>query len=81
VEIGVIHLEPGIASINIERDSLVVPDDAAVAEFEAIDGEREELLNPRLSRTRARAAGEISAAIGIESKMDDRLIQDKLPER
>src|ERR1022692_3992421 len=80
VEIGIIHLEPGIAGGEIKRDGLVVPKEATVAEFEAIDGKREELFDRSLAGDGSRSPRKICGAVGIESEMDDGLIENEFLE-
>ena len=50
VKIGVIHLQPNIARCKVEGHDLVIPEDASVANFEAIDRKREELFDRSLNR-------------------------------
>jgi hypothetical protein len=45
VEEGVIHVERGVASSEIDGDYLVVPEDLAMANFEMINRQRKKLLN------------------------------------
>ncbi len=70
-------MEPGVASGEIERDGLVVPNEVSVAEFEAIDGQREELLDCSRAGDGGRSFGKICGAIGIKREVNDRLIEDE----
>ena len=48
-----------------------------MTEFEAIDGEREELLDGRGTGDGGGAFGKIRGAVGIEGEMNDGLIEDE----
>jgi len=76
VQKGIIHLQPGIADGEIERDGLVIPENAAVAEFEAIYGKSEELLDRSLNRKSARPLGKVGGTVGIENDVDHGLVED-----
>jgi hypothetical protein len=81
VQIGIVHLERSVASGELERNDLVVPEDLPAADFEAIDGESEELLD---GTPAACAAGfslrKVRAAVRIENNMDYRLLKDDFME-
>ena len=73
MEKGIIHLERNVAGGEIERDDLVVPKDATMAKFEAIDGKGEELLDSsRAPIALTFALRKIGGAVGIESDVDRR---------
>jgi hypothetical protein len=77
VKIGVIHLQRSVASREIERDGLVVPEDSSLAKFEVSDGEREELFDRSLSGKCARPFRKVAGAIGIKNDVDDGMIEDQ----
>jgi hypothetical protein len=78
---GIVHLERTIASGEINGDGLIVPEDLAMADFEAIDGKSKKSLDGSLAgNDPGLSLGIISRAIRIESDVDDGAIEDDLVE-
>jgi hypothetical protein len=77
VEIGIIHLQPSIASGEVKRYGLVVPKQATMAKIKAINGKGEELLDGSLPGYIARPLRKVAGAVRIESNVNDGLIEDK----
>ena len=75
MEEGIIHAQREIASVKIERNGLLIPKQAATADFEIAYGERKELLNGSLAGKMAGAPRDIGGAIGIESDVNDGLVE------
>ena len=67
VEKGIVHVERNVAGGEVEGNGLIVPIDTTLAEFEAIDGQREEGLDHVLA---AKSAGlalrKVGGAVGIK---------------
>src|ERR1022692_3141790 len=75
---GIIHLERCIASGEIDGDGLVVPEDLAVAEFEAINGKSKKLLDGSFASCNSGLAPwKISSASGIKSDVNYGLLEDE----
>ncbi len=73
----IVHPERRVASGEIHGDGLIVPEDLAVAEFEAIDGECKKPLDGGLAASNSSLRqGKISGAVGIESNVDHGLLED-----
>src|ERR1700683_3371004 len=77
VEKGIVHGERNVARSEIERNGLVVPEELAALHFEAIDGKSEELLDSvRAGKGAGLALRKVGGAVGIESNVDNGLLED-----
>ena len=73
------HVGGHVIGRKIQRNFLVSPQNFAMAHFQAVDGERKELLDRLLRRGLLQSRlGLVGGAVGIKNDVDDGMVENNV---